>query len=191
MAKTNPIGVRFRTDVLEKLNTDHKIDTPQKALVFLEQFYINHYKLATDPKEILRSQQRQNALQAQPRPVKPDLSRDAILKQIEAIQAEQIPKERDTPLGRPSWRLDQQKRINELKKQLQWGQRLKKWRSRTDGGLLPFKTNKVEFGSEAKLRDGLSIQTTTIDHMAAIPIPVGTLPTRILLDVNKFGLNKT
>lgn len=118
MAKTNPIGVRFRTDVLEKLNTDHKIDTPQKALVFLEQFYVTHHKLATDPKEILRAQQRQNALVVQQKPAKPDLNRHAILRQIEAIQAEQIPKERDTPLGRPSWRLDQQKRINELKKQL-------------------------------------------------------------------------
>jgi hypothetical protein len=48
MAKTNPIGVRFREEILNKLKTDHGIDTPQKALVFLERFYANHCELAKD-----------------------------------------------------------------------------------------------------------------------------------------------
>lgn len=39
MAKTNPIGVRFRQDILEKLKKDYKIDSPQKALVFLENYW--------------------------------------------------------------------------------------------------------------------------------------------------------
>lgn len=43
---------------------------------------------------------------------------DLILAQIKAIEAEKVPKERDTPNGRRSWRLDQKKRIDERKKQL-------------------------------------------------------------------------
>lgn len=45
MAKTNPIGVRFRPEVLEKLKTEHGIDSPQAALVFLERFYCQHWEL--------------------------------------------------------------------------------------------------------------------------------------------------
>jgi hypothetical protein len=43
---------------------------------------------------------------------------EAILKQIEAIKTEKIPKERDTPIGRRVWASDQWKRVDELKKQL-------------------------------------------------------------------------
>lgn len=48
----------------------------------------------------------------------PKIDRDAILAQIKEIEAEEIPKERNTQLGRPAWRLDQKRRINDLKKQL-------------------------------------------------------------------------
>lgn len=41
-----------------------------------------------------------------------------IQKQIEAIKSEKCPKERDTPMGRKSWQLDQAKRIKELENQL-------------------------------------------------------------------------
>lgn len=41
-----------------------------------------------------------------------------ILEQIEAIRKEVIPKDRDTALGRKSWKLEQKKRIDELEKQL-------------------------------------------------------------------------
>lgn len=37
---------------------------------------------------------------------------------ILAIKAEKCPKERDTAMGRKSWQVDQQKRIEELQKQL-------------------------------------------------------------------------
>lgn len=46
----------------------------------------------------------------------PDNSK--IEKQIAAIEAEKIPKERDTPLGRRSWLFDQNKKIEDLKKQI-------------------------------------------------------------------------
>lgn len=42
MPKTNPIGVRFREDILMDLKTKFNIDSPQKALVFLERFYMQH-----------------------------------------------------------------------------------------------------------------------------------------------------
>lgn len=58
MKKTNPIGVRFRQDVLEKLKVDHKVDTPQKALVFLEQFYVSHHSLAKEVTGPLRDEKK-------------------------------------------------------------------------------------------------------------------------------------
>lgn len=45
-------------------------------------------------------------------------ARDAILKEMEAIKAEKCPKERDTPMGRRSWAVDQHKRIQELQQKL-------------------------------------------------------------------------
>lgn len=45
-------------------------------------------------------------------------AKDAILKEIEAIRAEKCPKERDTPMGRRSWAVDQHKRIQELQNKL-------------------------------------------------------------------------
>ena len=44
---------------------------------------------------------------------------DEIQKQIEAILAEKIPSERNTPQGKKSWLFDQNKRINQLKNKLQ------------------------------------------------------------------------
>ena len=38
--------------------------------------------------------------------------------EINKIKAEKCPKERDTPMGRKSWQMDQQKRIQELKDKL-------------------------------------------------------------------------
>lgn len=42
----------------------------------------------------------------------------AIEDSIAKIRAEKIPKERDTPFGRKAWQMDQQKRIQELQKQI-------------------------------------------------------------------------
>ena len=46
------------------------------------------------------------------------LSEDQVKKQIEAIRAEKIPDHRNTPMGKRSWQIEQQKRIGELEKQL-------------------------------------------------------------------------
>lgn len=55
MNKTNPIGVRFRQDLLDKLKSEHGIDSPQKALVFYERFYAQHHLLSKDIKSPLRN----------------------------------------------------------------------------------------------------------------------------------------
>ena len=44
MAKTAPIGVRFRQDILDHLKKNVGVDTPQGALTFMERFYVHHYK---------------------------------------------------------------------------------------------------------------------------------------------------
>jgi|ERR1039457_367140 predicted nucleic acid-binding Zn-ribbon protein len=46
--------------------------------------------------------------------VNEDEQKSDIDNQIESIRAEKIPKERDTPMGRKSWLIDQQKRIAAL-----------------------------------------------------------------------------
>lgn len=48
----------------------------------------------------------------------PEIDNSEIERQIAAIKAEKIPKERDTPRGRVVWQADQSKRIAELKKLL-------------------------------------------------------------------------
>ena len=48
----------------------------------------------------------------------PKIDNSEILKQIEAIRAEKIPKDRDTILGRKLWRIEQDNRIGELKSKL-------------------------------------------------------------------------
>lgn len=42
MAKTNPIGVRFDKDMLDVFKEDGIADSPQKALNFLTNFYIEN-----------------------------------------------------------------------------------------------------------------------------------------------------
>src|SRR5688572_18658331 len=56
MNKTNPIGVRFRADLLEKLKSDHGIESPQKALVFYERFFVAHGELVKYVKSPLRKE---------------------------------------------------------------------------------------------------------------------------------------
>ncbi len=50
--------------------------------------------------------------------LQPDIYNSDILKQIEAVKVEKIPKERDTSMGRKVWVNDQYKRIKELEAKL-------------------------------------------------------------------------
>lgn len=47
-----------------------------------------------------------------------EASQEAIKRQIAAIRAESIQKDRDTPIGRKAWAMEQKKRIEELEKKL-------------------------------------------------------------------------
>ena len=124
MAKTNPVGVRFREDVLEKLKADHGIDAPQKALIFLEAFYLEH---SLSKKEISQIEKKRNTRANIPTrnvltedeaiPIN-DAERQAIHNQIAAIEAEKIPAERNTALGRRAWVIERNQRIAELKNKL-------------------------------------------------------------------------
>lgn len=86
MAKTNPIGVRFREDILEKLKKDHGIDTPQKALIFLEQFYVTHHKLAIDVKSPLRQDEKVIVNDLTQQPAKSNFTIDTLPKSLDDIK---------------------------------------------------------------------------------------------------------
>ncbi len=88
--KTNPIGVRFNKELLDKVAV-----SPQKALNLYEENYLEK-RVEVEVKEH-----------------EPD-ERDIILKKISDIKAETIPQERDTFNGRKIWATDQQKRIDYL-----------------------------------------------------------------------------
>lgn len=151
MNKTNPIGVRFRADLLEKLKNEHGIESPQKALVFYERFFVTWSHLGKDIKFPLRSPAPISADQAAalhnaenkgqstkayniPKKkaeelLKPiansgfeaaisEAAQKQIREDIARIKAERCPPERDTPIGRKSWQIDQQKRIKELQDKL-------------------------------------------------------------------------
>ncbi len=90
--KTNPIGVRFNKDLLDKVAV-----SPQKALNLYEEKFLEK-TVESEVKEETKA---------------PD-GRDEILNQIAAIKSETIPKERDTFNGRKIWATDQQKRIDYL-----------------------------------------------------------------------------
>lgn len=47
-----------------------------------------------------------------------EAAQKAIREQIAAIRAEKIPPERNTPMGKKAWQIDQQKRIQELQNKL-------------------------------------------------------------------------
>lgn len=79
-------------------------------------------RLYCDSKCRLRRWQRNNKKQTRKKVLKTQNfasdPNDAILKQIEAIRAEKVPYNRDTILGRKSWTMEQQKRIQELQSKL-------------------------------------------------------------------------
>lgn len=90
--KTNPIGVRFNKDILDKVSL-----SPQKALNLYEETYLEK---TVEPEIEIKEPE-------------PD-ERDFILNQISEIKKETIPAERDTFNGRKIWAVDQQKRIDYL-----------------------------------------------------------------------------
>lgn len=116
MAKTNPIGVRFDIQMLEKLKEDG-INTPQKVLNFLANYYTENIAKINFRDVIGRSKGTELPNKI-PENKEPEIDETEIEKQISAIYAEKIPKERDTSLGRKVWASDQRKRISELEERL-------------------------------------------------------------------------
>jgi predicted GIY-YIG superfamily endonuclease len=115
-SKTNPIGVRFRREMLDFIKEKVGADTPQQALVFLENFYRQHWEKVS----IL------DALRDNP-PTEPEKS--DIQKQWEAIKpvldelkealAETIPPSRSqSEMGRKSWQKDKENKIAYICKKL-------------------------------------------------------------------------
>lgn len=120
MNKTNPIGVRFRADLLEKLKNDHGIESPQKALVFYEKFFVERTAYVRPVKEPEKTPFISPS-KINPAPKSIELANGStyeIMRQIEAIRSEKIPPERNTVYGKKSWQIDQQKRIQELQNKL-------------------------------------------------------------------------
>ena len=97
MNKTNPIGVRFWQDLLDKLKVDHGIDSPQKALVFYERFFSSHHALAKDVKNPLRdiSNMEQKKEQGLSRPPKPKTPADILNGNITTVTLGAKPKTLD------------------------------------------------------------------------------------------------
>lgn len=51
--KTNPIGVRFDRDILEDLRQEYGIESPQKALNFLSDYWVSTKNRGVDEKDSL------------------------------------------------------------------------------------------------------------------------------------------
>ena len=112
MAKTNPIGVRFRTEILDFIKESVGANTPQQVLVFLENFYRQHH----DKISVL------DALRGATPPdddfkVKYEAI-TAILRELKTIRGETLPANRKTGLGPKSWQLEQNNKIEALQKKL-------------------------------------------------------------------------
>ncbi len=131
MAKTNPIGVRFDKDLLEKLISEQVVKSPQKALNLFEKTYIDtlekildenkdeHDKVMndvlnlgmsitkTDGDKISRidplSEEGLNLLEY----IRIKEENSKILEQIKVVELEKIPSERNTTMGKQVWERDQ------------------------------------------------------------------------------------
>lgn len=123
--KTNPIGVRFEVDLFEKLREEYNIQTHQQMLNFLTNFFYEYHSLPITitkviPKgKLILPQLPEKDISSSKPSSSIKMDKEAILKQIETIKAEQLPEQRNTTLGRKSWALEQNNRIAQLKKQLE------------------------------------------------------------------------
>jgi len=118
MAKTNPIGVRFRVDVLEYVKTEHGIDSPQKALVFYERFFVQHQVLAKDIKQVLRVEKPAEQEKKAP-PKQSELKNSHILARIAEVEQEMKSPPKNPLIGLKMWLQVRQNEINDLKKKIE------------------------------------------------------------------------
>ena len=131
MAKTRQVGVRFDEELLKKVKDAGLATSPQKALNLYERSYLELIELKVEnnnkPENKAKIETERDTVKKLPTQtittpkealVEVSLDELEIKKQIAAIQAEKIPKERDTPLGRTHWAKDQEKKIKELRNKL-------------------------------------------------------------------------
>jgi len=114
--KTNPIGVRFRTEMLDFIKEKVGADTPQQALVFLENFYRQHWERVSIS-DALRDnpppEPEKSIIEAQWEAIKP------VLDELREAMAETIPALRNqSELGRKSWQKDKDNKIMYICKKL-------------------------------------------------------------------------
>ena len=112
MAKTNPIGVRFRTEILDFIKENIGADTPQQALVFMENFYRQHHEKVS----ILDSLR--DAPPTEDFKVKYEAIAGA-LEELKAAMRETIPDARNkSAMGQKSWQMEKDAKIIYICKKL-------------------------------------------------------------------------
>lgn len=114
--KTNPIGVRFNKEVLDAAIECGDAKSPSTALVVYEKAYKEKKTPVTDKITAVAVPPAYFDAEPLPKSFSDEFKQiDDTEAQIKAIEAEEIPKHRNTPLGRLNWKEAQEKRINELK----------------------------------------------------------------------------
>jgi tRNA U34 5-methylaminomethyl-2-thiouridine-forming methyltransferase MnmC len=119
MAKTNPIGVRFDEELLNKVKDANIASSPQKALNLYEKSYV---ELVEKKVEENNKPENKKIILEERAGIKTDAVKtdetnpdnEIVLKAIEAINAEKIPPHRDTVFGKKSWKQEQDKKIADL-----------------------------------------------------------------------------
>lgn len=109
MAKTNPIGVRFDVELLEKVKSADLAASPQKALSVYENAFRQLTERKSSPAKPQEKSENEKAT---------EVHNAEIYEQFRNIQSEQVPASRNTVLGKKSWLAEQAVRIEEIKKQL-------------------------------------------------------------------------
>ena len=131
MAKTRQVGVRFDEELLMKVKDAGLATSPQKALNLYERSYLELIELKVEnnnkPENKAKIEAERDTVKKLPTQtittpkealVEVNLDELEIKKQIASIQAEKIPKERDTVIGRNVWKMEQEKKIKELRNKL-------------------------------------------------------------------------
>lgn len=139
MAKSNPIGVRFREDMLEAFKEDKIADSPQKALNFLTQFYLENRpnkpnwvemfkdipiikregteKSSTKALNLPKTEEKQKDKETEAKKVDTE-KRAEIASKISEIEKELKSPPKNPALGITLWKRSKEKELESLKKQL-------------------------------------------------------------------------
>lgn len=134
MAKTNPIGVRFDEELLKIIKETAGVSTPQKALNLYEEHFrgkiggggsntrssyveakVEDKPKSDPPPPENKTEEHEQKDEGSERP---KLSPEQIKEEIVRLGKMEVPKDRNTRLGKISWEIEKKAKIEELKKQL-------------------------------------------------------------------------